>query len=78
MQGIWDEWGRRVREARKEAGYTQVTFALDLDISQQRVSQLETGQAAPRDALKLRIARLLKRRVADLFPLPDDDDEQAA
>jgi DNA-binding XRE family transcriptional regulator len=78
VQQIWEEWGRRVREARREAGYTQVTFAVDLGISQQRVSQLETGQLAPRDELKIRIARVLKRRVSDLFPLPDDGDEEAA
>ena len=78
MQDIWEEWGRRVRQARKLAGYTQVTFAFDLGISQQRVSQLETGQLAPRDELKIRIARVLKRRVSELFPLPDDGDEAAA
>jgi DNA-binding XRE family transcriptional regulator len=80
MQHIWEDWGRRVREARKDADYTQVTFAEALDISQQRISQLETGQLAPRDELKIRIARLLKRRISDLFPLPDDSDgdEEAA
>lgn len=74
VQQLWEEWGRRLREARRAAGYTQVTLAAALDLSQQRVSNFESGQAAPRDVLKLRIARLLERPVRDLFPL----DEKAA
>jgi DNA-binding XRE family transcriptional regulator len=73
VQQIWEEWGRRLREARREAGYTQVTFAAALKISQQRVSQFEKGLAAPRDWLKLEIAHRLECPVRKLFPLGDED-----
>lgn len=72
MQEIWEQWGRRLREVRREAGYTQVTLAVELEISQQSVSQFERGLAAPRDELKIRIAKLLGQRVGDLFPLDEN------
>jgi DNA-binding XRE family transcriptional regulator len=73
VREIWEEWGRRLRDARRDAGYTQVTFAAALEISQQRISQFEKGLAAPRDELKIRIAQRLGCQVRKLFPLGDED-----
>lgn len=56
--------------AREDAGFTQVTFAKELGVSQQAVSEWERGKY-PRDAMKVRVAKLLGSDPYELFPLHD-------
>lgn len=65
-------WGTRVRKARTEAGRTQELLAALAGVTQQTISQVESGVIAPSDNLKLRIARSLGMAPGDLFDWPDD------
>lgn len=74
-------WGRRLREARNRAGLSQSALARELGTIQEQISRWECGIYAPTDAMRPRLAKALGTTVADLFPYPDDgdnDDEAAA
>jgi transcriptional regulator with XRE-family HTH domain len=72
-QGIPDElraqWGRNLQRARLRAGYkTQQAFADALPCTRAAVTAWEAGKTAPSRASRARIAEVLGRKVATLFP----------
>ena len=52
--------GPLLQKRRKDIGYTQESFAEDLDVSPNTVKYIEQGRRAPSLAMLLRITRLLK------------------
>lgn len=64
-------WGKRVRQARRDAGLTQEQLAARVEVEQNTVSRIETGTTAPSDDLKLKICIALNRDVDDLFGWPE-------
>lgn len=61
-----------IRELREAAGLTQEAMANKLGVSRQTVNSLETGKYEPKTVLALRIARLFKTPVEEVFILDDD------
>jgi transcriptional regulator with XRE-family HTH domain len=71
-------WAHCLETARKAAGLTQVELAAKVGTIQQRISAWESGLAAPRDPMRLRLAKALGTTVAELFPYPDANGEGEA
>lgn len=69
MEELRRLWGDNIERGRKTLGITQTQFAALLEVTQQTVSEWETGSSAPRDGLKVRIAEVLHQDVRQLFPL---------
>lgn len=63
------QWGENIERGRKALGLTQVQLAEAVGVTQQTVSSWETGDSAPRDRLKVRLADVLRQEVRSLFPL---------
>src|SRR5688500_8328822 len=61
-----------LRAARAQLGISQAELAHRAGVTRQAVSALESGKAAPTMAVALRLARVLGRRVDDLFRLVDE------
>ena len=57
----------RIKEARRECGLTQAQLAEQVGASESAIQMYEIGQRIPRDAMKMRIAEVLKKPVQDLF-----------
>lgn len=58
-----------IRERRTERGWTQQDLAGKLGVSRQTVIAVESGKYDPSLPLAIRIARLFKCRVEDVFSL---------
>lgn len=58
-----------VRELRKESGWTQEQFGDLLKVSRQTINSIENGRFDPSLTLALKIAKLLKNPVEDIFVL---------
>lgn len=56
-----------IRQLRMEKGYSQAALADKIGVSQQAVTQWETGDAMPRADKLPELARLLGCKVDDLF-----------
>lgn len=70
MKELYRIWGGNIAIGRRAAGYaTQEALAEALDVRQSTVQRWEAGSMAPRDEMKIRIARLLGQDVRVLFPL---------
>ena len=61
-----------LRAARAHVGISQAELAHRAGVTRQAVSAIESGKAAPTMAVALRLARVLGRRVDDLFRLVDE------
>lgn len=61
-----------LRAARAQLGISQAELAHRAGVTRQAVSAIESGKAAPTMAVGLRLARVLGRRVDDLFRLVDE------
>lgn len=61
-----------LRAARARLGISQAELAHRAGVTRQAVSAIESGKAAPTMAVALRLARVLGRRVDDLFRLVDE------
>jgi putative transcriptional regulator len=57
----------RLRELRRELGWSQQVLADRLDVSRQTVNALETGKYDPSLPLAFRIGRLFKLRIEKIF-----------
>ena len=57
----------RVRVLRAERDWSQAELALQLDVSRQAVNAIETGRHDPSLQLALRIARLFRMPVEQIF-----------
>ncbi|MFC1653856.1 helix-turn-helix transcriptional regulator [Patescibacteria group bacterium] len=58
-----------VRKVRTNRGYSQLTLAKKIGVSRQTIISLEKGNYTPSIALALKIAKILKYKVEDLFKL---------
>lgn len=56
-----------MQQLRKQQGYTQKTFAVELGVSTSHYSQVETGDKQPSLNLGLRIKRALNYYGDDIF-----------
>lgn len=66
----WKLWGQNIARTRKMRGYSsQRAFAEAVGVHKNAVQSWEAGQIAPRDPMKVRIARALETEPAALFPL---------
>ena len=61
----------RIRELRKAAGLRQEDLARELGVTRQTINAIENNKYDPTLGLAMRMARLLKTAVEDLFPLTD-------
>src|SRR6476659_1232193 len=61
-----------LRAARAQLGISQAELAARAGVTRQAVSAIESGKATPTMAVALRLARVLGRRVDDLFRLVDE------
>lgn len=52
-----------------ESGLSQLEVAKAADMHESRMSHLVNGHREPSDAERKALARILKRKVSDLFPL---------
>jgi putative transcriptional regulator len=57
----------RLRELRRELGWSQQVLADRLDVSRQTVNALETGKYDPSLPLAFKIGRLFKLRIEKIF-----------
>ena len=57
----------RLRELRKQHGWSQADLAERLGVSRQAVNAIETGKHDPSLPLAFRIARLFEMTIEDIF-----------
>lgn len=57
----------RLRELRKQHGWSQADLAERLGVSRQAVNAIETGKHDPSLPLAFRIARLFEMAIEDIF-----------
>lgn len=57
----------RVRELRKERGWSQAELGVKLDVSRQTINAIETGKFDPSLPLAFKIAKLFKLLIEDIF-----------
>ncbi|MDZ5474300.1 helix-turn-helix transcriptional regulator [Bacillus sp. 31A1R] len=67
-----EKWGRRIRAFRKLKGYTQETFAKELNVSVSILGEVERGNRMPTNDFIEKVARMLNVSVSDLTP-PEDN-----
>lgn len=60
----------RIRELRKAAGLRQEDLARELGVTRQTINAIENNKYDPTLGLAMRLARLLKTPVEDIFHLP--------
>lgn len=63
------EWGRNIRDRRLACGFDRYDLADALEVRYGAVWRWENGERAPRDHMKIKIARVLRTDVRTLFPL---------
>ena len=61
----------RIRELRKAAGLRQEDLARELGVTRQTINAIENNKYDPTLGLAMRLARLLKTPVEDIFHLRD-------
>ena len=61
----------QIRERRKALGLSQEELARRCGVSRQTVNAIENNKYDPTLGLAMRLARLLKTPVEDIFHLPD-------
>lgn len=57
----------KIRELRKEEGWSQADLAEELQVSRQTVNAIETGKYDPSLPLAFKIAAVFNRKIEDLF-----------
>lgn len=63
----------RIKVARAELDMTQADLAAKIGVSRQSINAIEKGKFVPSAVLALKIARLFKKPVEDIFSLEDQD-----
>ena len=61
----------RVKEFRKELGISQLELAKDIGVSRQTINMIENDKYNPTLELAMKIARLLRLHVEEIFILED-------
>ncbi len=64
----------KIEDIRKKSRLTQTEIASAIGISRQAYSAIESGRSIPSTELALRLARLLRTSVEDLFALDDESE----
>ena len=59
-----------LEEIRKHAGMTQQELSNDANVSRKSINAMENGIYVPSTVLALKIAKILKCKVEDIFKLP--------
>ncbi|MEK7224204.1 MAG: helix-turn-helix transcriptional regulator [Bacteroidota bacterium] len=62
-----------VKELRGEKGMTQSELADELGVSRQTIFAIETSMYVPSTVLALKIAKIFKKKVEDIFELENKD-----
>lgn len=63
----------RIKVERAEHDMTQADLANEIGVSRQSINAIEKGKFVPSTVLALKIARLFKKPVEDIFSLEDQD-----
>ncbi|MCK0180630.1 helix-turn-helix transcriptional regulator [Flavobacteriaceae bacterium S0862] len=63
----------RIKVERAENDMTQENLATKIGVSRQSINAVEKGKYVPSTVLALKIARLFKKPVEDIFILEDTD-----
>ena len=63
----------RIKVERAELDMTQADLADKIGVSRQSINSIEKGKFVPSAVLALKIARLFKKPVEDIFSLEDQD-----
>jgi putative transcriptional regulator len=63
----------RIKVARAELDMTQADLAAKIGVSRQSINAIVKGKFVPSAVLALKIARLFKKPVEDIFSLEDQD-----
>ena len=69
-QQLAAQWGKRLRTARKDRGFTQTTFAEACSYNQTTISRFERGEGTWTPEFMLRFAAVLDHDLETLFPWP--------
>ncbi|UYP44253.1 hypothetical protein NEF87_000538 [Candidatus Lokiarchaeum ossiferum] len=69
-----DEIKTRIRELRKENNMSQVDLADALGVSRQTISSLETGKYMPSLKLAMKISRVFKIPIEEIFEMEDEEE----
>ena len=64
------ELKNRLNELRKEVKMTQQSLAEEVEVSRKSINAIENGIYIPTTVLALKIAKVLKCSVEDIFELP--------
>lgn len=65
-----------IKKLRKEAGLRQEDMARELGVSRQTIIAIENDKYNPTLELAMKIARLLGRRVEEIFFLEEEEDKE--
>ncbi|MBE6196337.1 MAG: helix-turn-helix transcriptional regulator [Rikenellaceae bacterium] len=63
----------RIRVARAEVRMTQQQLSEAIGVSRQTINAIESGRFVPSTVLALKMARLFKKPVEELFQLEEED-----
>lgn len=63
----------RVKEERQKINMTQQELADEIAVSRQTIFAIETGKYIPSAILVLKIAKIFKKRVEDIFYLEKEE-----
>ncbi len=63
----------RIRVARAEVRMTQQQLADAIGVSRQTINAIESGKFVPSTVLALKMAKIFKKPVEDIFMLDDED-----
>lgn len=63
----------RIHVERAELRMTQQQLAEAISVSRQTINAIETGKFVPSTVLAIKIARLFRKPVEELFSLDDDE-----
>lgn len=66
-----EKFGARLRELRRARGYSQESFALQVDLDRTYIGGIERGERNPGLKVILRIAEALEVQPEDLFRGPN-------
>lgn len=61
----------KIKELRKQMGLRQEDMAKELGVTRQTINAVENGKYNPTLELAMKLAKLLKRPVEDIFELDD-------
>lgn len=66
-----DQWGARIRELRKEHGWSLLQLAIRTETDPGHLSRIERGLVRPDDERRMRIAAALGVQVIDIWEYPE-------